>query len=99
MVGCGASGFERKKMFDELKTQGVIDVGDLDYNDYSETEYVSYSPVPGGYTMYLYETEDYTYGISFQKYKDVETKKRVYRAYIETRDGDEVLDELYYYFD
>lgn len=80
LTGCGESAKDREKMFKVLKKEEIIDVGDWKWDDYTEIEKVSNAPIPGYQTIYIYETEDATYRITYDKYKDMESDETIYRA-------------------
>lgn len=63
ITGCGTNDKSRKQMFDALKDNGYIEVGNLEYENYTETKYGYMSKVK----YYDYPTEYGTYEIGFFK--------------------------------
>lgn len=70
--GCGVSDKDKKAVFEELKKQNLIDVGDSVFEDYSEITTASNAPVPGGSSCYSYLFEGLQYYIMFDRYTDEE---------------------------
>lgn len=54
IVGCGANEKEKKAMFQSLKKENMIAVGEADFDDYVEVKTVSNAPVPGSTKYYIY---------------------------------------------
>ena len=61
ITGCGTNDKSRKQMFDALKDKGYIEVGNLEYENYTEIKYGYMSKVK----YYDYPTEYGTYRIGF----------------------------------
>lgn len=96
LTGCGMSERDKKLVFKELKEQNLIEVGDSDFEDYSEIINVSNAPVPGGGKSYLYQYGERCYYLVFDQYKD-EEKEEVYMVSV-SEYGEDYRNYIQYFF-
>lgn len=95
LVGCGASEKEKKAMFQSLKKENLIEVGEASFDDYAEVKTVSNAPVPGSTNYYIYECQDTTYSICFEGY--MEDDEKIFRAAVEETTGKTSTNKNYYF--
>lgn len=95
IVGCGANEKEKKAMFQSLKKENLIVVGEADFDDYVEVKTVSNAPVPGSTNYYIYEYEDTSYSICFEGY--MEDDEKVFRAAVEETTKSVEISKSYYF--
>lgn len=65
LTGCGVSKEQEEAMFNILKEEGYLKVGDRSYEDYDEKRVVDQSPIPVNFTYYDYISDDVTYTIRY----------------------------------
>lgn len=95
IVGCGANEKEKKAMFQSLKKENMIAVGEADFDDYVEVKTVSNAPVPGSTKYYIYEYEDTSYSICFEGY--MEDDEKIFRAAVKETAGKTETSKNYYF--
>lgn len=87
LTGC-VSRKKRAQMFDMLKENGCIEVGDRQFDEYDKEESVDMSPVPAVVTYYTYEMDDSSYVINYGTVRDGREDVDSYKAVVATeRDG------------
>lgn len=95
IVGCGANEKEKKAMFQSLKKENLIAVGEADFDDYVDVKTVSNAPVPGSTKYYIYEYENTSYSICFEGY--MEDDEKIFRAAVKETTGKTETSKNYYF--
>lgn len=96
LTGCGVSQRNKEKLFQSLKKEHFIDVGEADFEEYTSIDTVSNAPVPGYSSYYTYDTPDRSYRICYEGYAHDEYDK-AYRVSVEEI-TDDVREHICYYF-
>ncbi|MGN0496174.1 MAG: hypothetical protein ACI4GW_08100, partial [Lachnospiraceae bacterium] len=96
LAGCGVDEKEKNALFKSLKKENLIQVGEMDFGDYSDLETVSNAPVPGYTEHYTYEYNGITYSICFESYYE-KGKGKIYKASVDEMNGLVETDKTYYF--
>lgn len=96
LTGCGVDEKEKNALFKSLKKENLIQVGEMDFGDYSDLETVSNAPVPGYTEHYTYEYNGITYRICFEGYYEKGEGKK-YKVSVKEINGFVETSKLYYF--
>lgn len=96
VAGCGVDEKEKNALFKSLKKENLIQVGEMDFGDYSDLETVSNAPVPGYTEHYTYEYNGITYAICFEGYYE-KGKGKIYKVSVDEMNGLVETDKIYYF--
>lgn len=96
LAGCGVDEKEKNALFKCLKKENLIQVGEMDFEDYNDLETVSNAPIPGYTEHYTYEYNGITYRICFEGYYE-KGKGKKYKVYVDEMNGLVETDKIYYF--
>lgn len=96
LSACTVSEKDKSAIFKCMKKENLIQVNDMDFDDYSNSENVSNAPVPGYTEYYTYENGNTSYRICFEGYY-VEGEGKKYTAFVRETNGNEETSQKYYF--
>ena len=96
LSACTVSEKDKSAIFKCMKKENLIQVNDMDFDDYSDSENVSNAPVPGYTEYYTYENGNTSYRICFEGYY-VEGEGKKYTAFVRETNGNEETSQKYYF--
>lgn len=96
LSACTVSEKDKSAIFKCMKKENLIQVNDMDFDDYSDSESVSNAPVPGYTEYYTYENGNTSYRICFESYY-VKGEGKKYTAFVRETNGNEETSQKYYF--
>lgn len=87
LTGC-VSAKKKDFMFETLKEEGYIDVGDRAWDEYDEEQVVNQSPIPANAYYYIYKSGDTTYTIDYRAVLDDKEDTDTFKVRVETQKGE-----------